>query len=71
MTLLTSLLSLSLPFADAPNPADCPHHQCDYHPVTSGGIAVALIVVIVVAVLLLVLTVAFIHRHRRRSRGRG
>ncbi len=68
MTLLASLLSLPIPFADAPNPADCPHHQCNYHPATTGGIAIAFVVVIVVAVLLLVLAVALLRRHRRRRR---
>lgn len=57
-------------FADAPNPADCPHHNCGYtyHHVTSGGIAVALVVVIVVAVLLVLLAIALVLRRRRRHR---
>jgi hypothetical protein len=37
MSFVASLLSLPIPFADAPNPADCPHHQCNYHPVTASG----------------------------------
>jgi hypothetical protein len=71
MTGLASLFSVLIPFADAPNPADCPHHQCDYHPVTAGGIAAALVVVIVVAALLLALTVALLRRRRRRARAGG
>jgi heme/copper-type cytochrome/quinol oxidase subunit 2 len=68
MTLVASLLSLPILFADAPNPADCPHHQCNYHPATSGGIVAALVVVIVVVVLLVLLTMMLLHRHRRRRR---
>ena len=71
MTLVASLLSLPILFADAPNPADCPHHQCNYHPVTTGGIVAALVVVIVVAVLLVFLTVALLRRRRRRRAGRA
>lgn len=66
MILVTSALSLRLLFADAPNPADCPHHQCNYHPVTSAGIVAALAVVIVVVLLLVLLTVALLRRRRRR-----
>jgi hypothetical protein len=57
-------------FADAPNPDDCPNHDCGYtyHHVTSGGIAVALVVAIVVAVLLVLLAVALVLRRRRRRR---
>lgn len=69
MTFAASLFSLSIPFADAPNPAYCPNHQCNYyHPVTSGGIAAGLVVAIVVAVLLVLLTLALLHRRRRRRR---
>lgn len=63
-----SALSLPVLFADAPNPADCPHHQCNYHPVTATGLAAALVVLIIVGVLLVMLTVALLHRHRRRRR---
>jgi hypothetical protein len=57
-------------FADAPNPADCPHRNCgySYHHVTSGGIAVALVVAIVVAALLVLLAIALVIRLRRRRR---
>lgn len=68
MAFVAALFSFPIPFADAPNPADCPHHQCGYHPITSGGIAAALVVLIVVVVLLGVLTVALVHRRRRRRR---
>jgi heme/copper-type cytochrome/quinol oxidase subunit 2 len=71
MTAVASLFSLPILFADAPNPADCPHHQCNYHPVTTGGIVAALVVVIVVAVLLVFLTVALLRRRRRRRAGRA
>jgi heme/copper-type cytochrome/quinol oxidase subunit 2 len=67
MTLVASLLSLPILLADAPNPAACPHHQCNYHPVTSGGIVAALVVVIVVVVLLVLLTVGLFRRRRRRA----
>ena len=66
MTLATALLSLPTLFADAPNPADCPHHQCNYHPATTGGILAALVVIVVVVVVLVVLAVALRRRHRRR-----
>ena len=70
MTYLAPALALRLPFADAPNPASCPHHHCSYyHHVTSGGIAVVLVVVIVVLVLLVLLAIALLRRRRRR-RGR-
>ena len=42
MTMVTPAQLLPLLFADAPNPADCPHHHCDYHHVTAGGIAAVL-----------------------------
>jgi len=71
MTVAASPFSLPLLFADAPNPADCPHHQCNYHPVTSGGIVAALVVVLVVAVLLVSLTVALLRRRRRRRTKRA
>lgn len=68
VTFAGSLFSLPILFADAPNPAFCPHHQCNYHPATFGGLAVALVVVIVVVVLLAVLAAALLHRRRRRRR---
>ena len=68
VTFADSLLSVPILFADAPNPASCPHHQCNYHPVTSGGLAVALVVVIVVVVLLVLLAAALLDRRRRRRR---
>jgi heme/copper-type cytochrome/quinol oxidase subunit 2 len=70
VTFLAAPLLVPILFADAPNPADCPHHQCNYHPATAGGIAVALVVVIVVVVLLVLLTLALLHRRRRRRRRR-
>jgi heme/copper-type cytochrome/quinol oxidase subunit 2 len=68
MVFVAAVFSLPILFADAPNPADCPHHQCDYHPATAGGIAAALVVIVVVVVLLVVLTVALVRRRRRRHR---
>jgi hypothetical protein len=68
MTYLAPALALPPLFADAPNPAFCPHHHCSYHHVTTGGIAVVLVVVIVVLVLLVVLAIALLRRRRRRRR---
>lgn len=65
---MAAFLSLVLPLADAPNPAACPHHQCNYHPITGAGVAVLAIVGIVAVVLVLLLTVALMLRHRRRKR---
>lgn len=67
MTLVVSLFSVPILVADAPNPAGCPHRQCNYRPVTSGGIVAVLVVVIVVIVLLALLTVALFRRRRRRA----
>ena len=68
MPYVAPALALLPLFADAPNPALCPHHHCSYHHATSGGIAVVLVVVIVVLVLLVVLAIALLRRHRRRRR---
>jgi heme/copper-type cytochrome/quinol oxidase subunit 2 len=63
-----SLLLPALPFADAPNPAFCPHHQCAYyHQVSAGGVAVLTVVAIVVVVLVLALVFALLRRRRRRQ----
>jgi hypothetical protein len=68
MPAMTPLASaLPMLFADAPNPADCPHHDCGYHDhVTTGGIAVVLVVAIVVVGLLILLALALLLRRRRR-----
>jgi hypothetical protein len=59
-------------FADAPNPADCPHRNCGYdNHVTAGGIAAVLVVAIVVFVLLVILALALVFRRRRRRRRHG
>jgi hypothetical protein len=66
------VLAVPMLFADAPNPADCPHHNCGYyHHVTTGGIAVVVVVVIVVFVLLVLLAIALLLRRRRRRRSRS
>jgi hypothetical protein len=55
-------------FADAPNPAYCPHHQCSYYEthLTSGGVAAIAIVAIVVAVLIVLIAIGLLIRRLRR-----
>lgn len=67
---MTQLVSaFPMLFADAPNPADCPHHRCGYYQhVTAGGLAVAFVVAIIVVALLVILAIALLLRRRRRRR---
>jgi heme/copper-type cytochrome/quinol oxidase subunit 2 len=54
--------------ADAPNPADCPHHQCHYTSAASVGLV--LVILLVVLLVAVVLVVVAVHRVRRRRRSR-
>jgi hypothetical protein len=52
--------------ADAPNPADCPHHHCDYTPAGDAGLI--LLVALLVLAVIVVLAIVGVHRVRARRR---
>jgi uncharacterized iron-regulated membrane protein len=58
--------------ADAPDPAYCPHHHCDYtvHHLSSGGVTAIAIVVIILGILIALIATGLLFRRPRR-RGRS
>jgi Flp pilus assembly protein TadB len=59
---------LSRFLADAPNPADCPHHHCAYYQHVSGYLAVFVMLVAAVVLVAAILIIVVIRRSRRRRR---
>ncbi len=70
MTAISVSHAIASLLEDAPNPADCPHHHCNYTPVGTS-IGIFLLIVLIVLVVLVVLIIVGVHRVRARRRGRG
>jgi hypothetical protein len=64
---MTGLLLL-LPFADAPNPAFCPHHRCQSSPAGTVGVVLIVVVLVVVVAVASLLIWRLTRRRRRRAR---
>lgn len=73
MTTIHPFVRLGSILADAPNPADCPHRQCNYHSPAQIALVVAIVIVIllVVAAVAGVLIVVGVRRSRRRRARAG
>ena len=56
-------------WADAPNPAFCPHHQCSY--TSSGNILVVFVAIVLVLAALVTLIVIGLRRRARKKRREG
>ena len=54
--------------ADAPNPADCPNHQCPYYQDTASTVTIAGVLLLAVVVVVLALLILFLVRRRGRHR---
>jgi hypothetical protein len=68
VSVVTSVWAISgLLYANAPNPADCPHRDCGYYQVDEGSTVSVLAVIAVVALLLAAVAIVVIARRRRRD----